>query len=178
MVPPRLPRCATCGLDSERRGRGSGEPVHADHGPDLQDALLTRSSIRSRPQSLLAKPYLLPTYGGGEARSTADSPVAEGGIAGAPSPTLPRRSSNQGWMAALGHEDPFPRPRPSGRYRFGQETFAGVRGNGRDAPLTDIRSTIERARCAMIRLTCWISRKTQKTVQSQAQPIAVKLGRA
>jgi len=59
MVPPRLPRCATCGLDSERRGRGSGEPVHADHGPDLQDALLTRSSIRSRPQSLLAKPYLL-----------------------------------------------------------------------------------------------------------------------
>ena len=107
MVPPRLPRCATCGLDSGRRGRGSGEPVHADHGPDLRDALLTRSSIRSRPQSLLAKPYLLPKYGGGEARSTADSPVAEGGIAGAPSSTPPRRSSNQRWMAALVHEEPF-----------------------------------------------------------------------
>ena len=34
-----------------------------------------------------------------------------------------------------GHEDPFPRPGPNGRCRFGQETFARVRGNGRDAPI-------------------------------------------
>jgi len=34
----------------------------------------------------------------------------------------------------MGHEDPFPRPGPNGRCRFGQETFAGVRSNRRDAP--------------------------------------------
>jgi hypothetical protein len=33
-----------------------------------------------------------------------------------------------------GHENPFPRPGPNGRCRFGQETFAEVRGRGRDAP--------------------------------------------
>jgi hypothetical protein len=32
----------------------------------------------------------------------------------------------------VGHEDPFPRPGPNGRCRFGEETFAGVRGNGRE----------------------------------------------
>jgi len=34
----------------------------------------------------------------------------------------------------MGHEDAFPRPRLSARYRFSQRTFAGPRGNGRDAP--------------------------------------------
>ena len=38
-------------------------------------------------------------------------------------------------MAGLGHEDPFPRPGPNGRCRFAQETFAGIRGNGREAPM-------------------------------------------
>jgi len=38
----------------------------------------------------------------------------------------------------LGHEDPFPRPGPNDRCRVGQETFAGVRGNGRDAPIPDL----------------------------------------
>ena len=38
----------------------------------------------------------------------------------------------------FGHEDPFPRPGPNGRCRVGQETFAGVRGNGRDAPIPDL----------------------------------------
>ena len=37
-------------------------------------------------------------------------------------------------MAGMGHFDPFPRPGPNGRCRFGEETCAGVRGNGRDAP--------------------------------------------
>jgi hypothetical protein len=37
-------------------------------------------------------------------------------------------------MAGLGHEDAFPRPRLSGRCRFSQGTFAGVHGNGRNAP--------------------------------------------
>ena len=41
-------------------------------------------------------------------------------------------------MAGVGHEDPFPRPGPNGRCRFGQETFAGVRGSGRDAPIPDL----------------------------------------
>ena len=35
------------------------------------------------------------------------------------------------------HEDRFPRPGPNGRCRFGQENFAGVRGNGREAPKAD-----------------------------------------
>jgi hypothetical protein len=43
------------------------------------------------------------------------------------SPELPR-------TAAVGHEDAFPRPTLSARYRFGQGTFAGTRGNERDAP--------------------------------------------
>ena len=38
----------------------------------------------------------------------------------------------------MGHEGSFLQPGPSGRYRFGQETFAGVRGNGRDAPIADL----------------------------------------
>ena len=40
--------------------------------------------------------------------------------------------------AASGHQHAFPRPGPNGRCRFGQETFAGVRGNGRDAPIADL----------------------------------------
>ena len=45
----------------------------------------------------------------------------------------------------MGQEDPFPRPGPNGRCRFGQETIAGVWGNGRDAPLPALRGTeIER----------------------------------
>src|ERR1700747_1619578 len=39
-----------------------------------------------------------------------------------------------GRRAASGHEDAFPRPRLSARCRFSQGTFAGKRGNGRDAP--------------------------------------------
>ena len=37
-------------------------------------------------------------------------------------------------------EDPFPRPGPTGRCQFGRETFAAVRGNGRDAPFPDLPS--------------------------------------
>ena len=33
----------------------------------------------------------------------------------------------------MGHEAQFPPPEPSARYRFGQATFAGTRGNERDA---------------------------------------------
>ena len=38
-------------------------------------------------------------------------------------------------MTAVGHEDQFPPPRPSVRHRFGEPTFAGRHGNGRDAPI-------------------------------------------
>jgi hypothetical protein len=37
------------------------------------------------------------------------------------------------------HEERFPPPRLSARCRFSQGTFAGMRGNGRDAPLAAIR---------------------------------------
>jgi len=39
----------------------------------------------------------------------------------------------------MGHEERFPPSRLSGRYRFNQRTFAGKRGNGREAPLAVIR---------------------------------------
>jgi hypothetical protein len=38
----------------------------------------------------------------------------------------------------MGHVDAFPRPRLSARCRFSQGTFAGTRGNGRDAPIPDL----------------------------------------
>ena len=38
-------------------------------------------------------------------------------------------------MTAEGHEDPFPPPGLSGRYVIRQETLAGTRGNGQDAPI-------------------------------------------
>jgi hypothetical protein len=37
------------------------------------------------------------------------------------------------------HEDALPRPRLSARYRFSQGTFAGSRGNGRNAPIPAVR---------------------------------------
>jgi hypothetical protein len=46
----------------------------------------------------------------------------------------------------VGHEDAFPRPRLNARCRFSQGTFAGTRGNGRDAPLPAIQSRIPRCR--------------------------------
>ena len=50
--------------------------------------------------------------------------------------------SRRRWRTAgVGHEDAFPRPRLSARYRFSQETFAGTRGNGRDAPTPAVRAT-------------------------------------
>jgi hypothetical protein len=39
------------------------------------------------------------------------------------------------------HEERFPPPRLSARCRFSQGTFAGMRGNGRDAPEAAIRGT-------------------------------------
>ena len=41
-------------------------------------------------------------------------------------------------MTHLGHVDAFPRPGLSARCRFSQGTFAGPRGNGRDAPIPDL----------------------------------------
>jgi hypothetical protein len=41
-------------------------------------------------------------------------------------------------MTALGHEDRFQRPSLSGCCRFGYATFAGTRGNGRDAPTPEL----------------------------------------
>ena len=41
-------------------------------------------------------------------------------------------------MPGLGHQDAFPRTRSNGWCRFGQETSAGVRGNGRAAPIAAV----------------------------------------
>jgi len=38
-------------------------------------------------------------------------------------------------LRATRHEEAFSGPRLSARYRFSQGTFAGMRGNGRDAPM-------------------------------------------
>src|SRR6266851_6097928 len=48
--------------------------------------------------------------------------------------------------AAQGHEERFPPPTLSGRRRFSQGTFAGTRGNGRDAPIPAVRMTTGSAR--------------------------------
>jgi hypothetical protein len=45
--------------------------------------------------------------------------------------------SNEG--PVWGHEDEFPRPGPSDRCRFGEETFAGTSANGQDAPFPAVR---------------------------------------
>ena len=42
------------------------------------------------------------------------------------------------WMAALGHKERFPPPRPSASYGFSYGTFAGAHGNGRDAPIDGV----------------------------------------
>jgi hypothetical protein len=57
------------------------------------------------------------------------------GHAGGPFPTQLSQARRVLRTAGMGHEDAFPRPGPNGRCRFGQETFAGVRSNGRDAPI-------------------------------------------
>ena len=42
-------------------------------------------------------------------------------------------------MTGMGHEEQFLLPRPTGRFRFSQRTFAGAHGNDADAPLADIK---------------------------------------
>jgi len=42
-------------------------------------------------------------------------------------------------MTDVGHEDPFPPHRLNARCPLSKETFAGTRGNGRDAPISAIR---------------------------------------
>ena len=46
----------------------------------------------------------------------------------------PLTDSLDGLRSAMGYEDAFPRPRLRARCRFSQGTFAGILGNGRDAP--------------------------------------------
>ena len=45
-------------------------------------------------------------------------------------------------MTATGHQDAFPPPRLSVGCRFSQATFAGTRGNGRDAPIPAVRGPV------------------------------------
>jgi len=44
-------------------------------------------------------------------------------------------------MAAMGHEERFPPTRLSAGCGFRKETIAGIRRNGRDAPIADLHST-------------------------------------
>ena len=41
--------------------------------------------------------------------------------------------------AGVGHEEQYPRPRLSGRCRFGEATFAGAVANQKDAPTPAVR---------------------------------------
>ena len=45
----------------------------------------------------------------------------------------------------MGQDDPFPPPRLNGRCRFSEGTFAGMRGNGRDAPMPAVRQLTPRS---------------------------------
>ena len=45
-----------------------------------------------------------------------------------------------GQRSPLGHEDAFPEPALSARFRFSQATFDRTHGNGRDASFPDVRS--------------------------------------
>ena len=46
--------------------------------------------------------------------------------------------SDLGHGSALGQQHELPPPEPNARYLFGQATFAGMRGNERDAPIADV----------------------------------------
>jgi len=53
--------------------------------------------------------------------------------------TLLRQPICDQQMAGKEHEDAFPRPRLSARFRLGKATFAGTPGNGQDAPIPVVR---------------------------------------
>ena len=57
----------------------------------------------------------------------------------------------------MGHEDAFPRPTLSARYRFGQGTFAGTRGNERDAPIPDLPPRASERKVRMAAAPLWVS---------------------
>ena len=48
-------------------------------------------------------------------------------------------SAREAARSGLGHKEQLPPPRLSDCCRFGQETFAGAHGNGRDAPISAVR---------------------------------------
>ena len=54
-------------------------------------------------------------------------------------------------MTGLGHEDAFPPTTLSNRSRLGKPTFAGTRGNERDAPTTDFPATAITAAAVSLR---------------------------
>ena len=86
---------------------------------------MTRSSIRSRPQSLLAKPYLL-----AEVRWRRGPVVPliarlqKVGSLELPPPLHPDDPRIKDGWRLLGHEHAFPRPRLNVRCRFSRGTFA------------------------------------------------------
>ena len=61
-------------------------------------------------------------------------------------------------MAGLGHEDPFPPPGPSGQCRFSEETFAGVRDDGRDASRAAIRG-VNLFECLAVAEKRWVDKR-------------------
>src|ERR1700730_18165822 len=98
-----------------------------------------------------------PTNGASSAFSTLprinSGNVVQGGEADTPAsfrtgatPTQLGRSSGSPSASAKGHEDAFPRPRLSARSQFSQATFAGPRGNGRDAPIPDLPALVRPGR--------------------------------
>src|SRR6516162_11301027 len=61
---------------------------------------------------------------------------------------------------ATRHEHQFAPPRPSDRCGFAQETFAGVRGNDRDAPLAAVSVCLPRTEHNQSNGSLWLGTAT------------------
>jgi hypothetical protein len=75
------------------------------------------------------------------------------------------------------HEERFPPPRLSARCRFSQGTFAGMRGNGRDAPKPAVPGTVGRPKRSrwFAALVAAVARYTRYRVLDQCETIETRI---
>jgi hypothetical protein len=128
-------------LDARRRefaraGFDPGGDVHRLHRADRRHAgaRVPGQKFIGGASSGALSPVCSPACGGCFwCRLAANQPLGEG-------PASTRLSPNVRTLlvSATGHKDQFPRPRLSAGYGFRKETIAGMRGNGRDAPIPDL----------------------------------------
>ena len=67
------------------------------------------------------------------------------------------------------HQERLPPPRLRGRCGFGEATFAGDRGDGEDAPISDLPALVQErggwlARCSQLDLLCPFPNITRQRV--------------